>query len=120
MPNIPPRPGRLLAAFWDFAFFSPSLILLMFPWARGFFSLLALGPSHIIRWDGRLGRGGSGLYAACMTGLPCKVPEHEDGRSINDGHYLSRADVPEFSVVLVVSAGTVNATTTHRFGLLNT
>ncbi|KAL6803692.1 hypothetical protein J3E68DRAFT_180306 [Trichoderma sp. SZMC 28012] len=85
----------------------------MFPWARGFFSLLALGPSHIIRWDGRLGRGGSELYAACMTGLPCKVPENEDGRSINDGYYLSRLDVlvPGSSVV---SAGTVNATTTHR------
>lgn len=120
MPNIPPRPGRLLAAFWDFAFFAlpfsyPPYVLL-----GGLFFFLALGPSHIIRWDGRLGRGGSGTIRGLhdwRLGLPCKVPEHEDGRSINDGHYLSRLDVlvPGSSVV---SAGTVNATTTHRFGAI--
>ncbi|KAL6827867.1 hypothetical protein V8C40DRAFT_243058 [Trichoderma camerunense] len=46
MPNIPPRPGRLLAAFWDFAFFSLSYPPYVPLGARVFLSLSTRTQSH--------------------------------------------------------------------------
>ncbi|KAL7955825.1 hypothetical protein V8C34DRAFT_290521 [Trichoderma compactum] len=103
MPNIPPRPGRLLAAFWDFAYFfsisssfcSPGWVFFISTRTQGLVTYTMGAWAVVDRTTTKV----RGLHDL-MLGLHCKVPAHEDGRSINNGHYLSLPDVlvPESSV----------------------